>query len=132
MLHAAHIAVERLDFGLGEVQFFNERIGFCVIGGAVIKAISGVGNIALVVAKVYLPVSCNLSAEVEEFSIHGAVTGGLNGYVLAGLVFAVDVIHIHSFELVEKTNCRLGVVVTVRNRVVNLRDVVEIFDKSVV
>lgn len=64
LFHSVHIAVERLGFRFGQVHFFDESVGFRVIGGAVSKAISGVGNVVLVVFKIYLSVVCNLSAEV--------------------------------------------------------------------
>ena len=49
-----------------------------------------------------------LSAEVQKFFVHGAVAGGLYRYVLAGLILAVNVVHIHSFELIQKAYGKLG------------------------
>ena len=65
MLHAVHITADCLNFRFGEVQFFNKGVGLCIIGGAVVKAISGVGDVVLVVSEINLPVVSNLSAEVE-------------------------------------------------------------------
>ena len=100
LLHAVHITADCLNFRFGEVQFFNKGVGFCIIGDAVIKAISGVGDVFLVVSEINLPVVCYLSAEMEEFAVHCAVAGSFNGYVLAIFVFAVDVSYKHSLELI--------------------------------
>ena len=45
LLHTVHITVDSFYFGFGEVQFFNKSVGLCIIGSAVIKAISGVGDV---------------------------------------------------------------------------------------
>ena len=65
MLHTVHITVDSFYFGFGEMQFFNKGVGLCIIGGAVVKAISGVGDIVFIMFKIYLPVVGYLSAEVE-------------------------------------------------------------------
>ena len=82
--------------------------------------------------KVYLPVMSDLSAEVQKFLVHFAVAGGFYRYVFTCFVFAVYIVDIHSLELVQETDSRLGVVIPICNGVVYLRDMVEIFYKSVV
>ena len=64
LFHAVHITVDSFYFGFGQVQLFNKRVGFCIIGGAVSKAISGVRDVVLVMYEINLAVVSYLSAEV--------------------------------------------------------------------
>ena len=94
MFHVVHIAVYCVNFGLGEVKFFNKGVGFCVVFVLVCKTVARICYVTFVVFEVYLPVMSNLSAEMEKFLVHGAVAGGFNGYVLAGFILAVDIAYI--------------------------------------
>ena len=100
LLHTVHITVDSFYFWFGEVQFFNKGVGLCIIGGAVVKAISGVGDVVLVVVEFKLSVVGYLSAKMEEFFVHCAVASGLYRYVLSEFIFAVYIAYKHSFELI--------------------------------
>ena len=106
---------------------------FRVVCLLLFKAIHGIHGESLIIREVNvfdLSVPVGSVAQKADKMIYLTVAGELDGDVFSFAVFAVDFVNIPSLELIQETDSGLCHVIAVRNDIVYLAHMVQVFDET--